>query len=63
MSMMTVILFGFATVGGLVVGALADRIGVPTAIAAGGCAVLCAAVGTVWRAPALLGPLEPAPAR
>jgi MFS family permease len=62
MSMMTVILFGFATVGGLVVGTIGDRTGVPVAIAAGGGAVLCAAVVTMLRAPALLERLEPAAA-
>ena len=58
MSMMTVILFGFATVGGLVVGTVGDRVGVPTAIAAGGAVVLAAALATALRAPALVGRLE-----
>jgi MFS family permease len=63
MSMMTVILFGFGTVGGLVVGTVGDRVGVPNAIAAGGGAVLCAAVVTLLRAPGLVGRLDPASAR
>ena len=63
MSMMTVLLFGFSTVGGLVVGALGDRIGVPRAIAAGAAVVFCAALATMLRAPALLRRLEPAPLR
>lgn len=36
MSMLTVIFFGFSTLGGLCLGVLGDRIGVPGALAAGG---------------------------
>jgi MFS family permease len=53
MSMMTVILFGFATVGGLLVGLLGDRIGVPAALAGGGVVIVLAAAAVLVRAPAL----------
>ena len=46
MSMMTVILFGFATTGALFVGLLGDRIGVPGALACGGVVILTVA-GTI----------------
>jgi MFS family permease len=36
MSMITVIFFGFATLGGVIAGTVGDRIGVPRALAAGG---------------------------
>ena len=36
MSMLTVIFFGFATLGGVIAGTIGDRIGVPRALAAGG---------------------------
>ena len=58
MSMMSVMLFGFATVGGLVVGAIGDRIGVPRALAMGGLVIMLAATAVLARAPAL-----PAPAK
>ncbi|OLD42191.1 MAG: hypothetical protein AUI83_19465, partial [Armatimonadetes bacterium 13_1_40CM_3_65_7] len=47
MSMMTVILFGFATTGALLVGVIGDHIGVPGALACGGVVitVVAAAVG------------------
>jgi len=54
MSMMTVFLFGFATVGGLLVGALGDRIGVPSALAGGGVVIMLAAAALLVRAPDLL---------
>jgi MFS family permease len=65
MSMLTVMLFGFATVGGLVIGVLADHVGIPFALAAGGIVILVAAAGVLLRAPELLGslgrPVEDAP--
>src|SRR5947199_30692 len=57
MSMMTVILFGFATTGGLVVGLLGDHIGVPSALAAGGVIIMIAAIALFVRAPELVGGL------
>ena len=57
MSMMTVILFGFATTGGLVVGLLGDHIGVPSALAAGGGVIMVAAIALFVRAPELVGGL------
>jgi len=57
MSMMTVILFGFATTGGLVVGLLGDHIGVPSALAAGGGVIMVAAIALFVRAPELVGAL------
>jgi MFS family permease len=53
MSLMTVILFGLSTGGSLVVGAAADRIGVPHALAVGGAVIVLAALGVLVRAPAL----------
>ena len=44
MSMMTVILFGLATAGALVIGFAGDRIGVPQALAAGGVVIFLVAV-------------------
>jgi MFS family permease len=49
MSMMTVILFGFATTGALVIGFLGDRIGVPGALACGGTVILLVAGRSVAR--------------
>jgi fucose permease len=43
MSMITVIFFGFATLGGVVAGAIGDRIGVPNALAGGGLVTAVAA--------------------
>ena len=54
MSMVTVILFGFATTGGLLIGMVGDRIGVAHALAAGGVVIMVAAVGVLMRATALL---------
>jgi len=54
MSMMTVILFGFATTGGLLVGLVGDHIGVPSALAAGGVIITIAAIALFVRAPALV---------
>lgn len=48
MSMITVIFFGFSTLGGLVFGLLGDRIGVPAAIASGGVVTAVAAVALAW---------------
>ena len=45
MSMITVIFFGFSTLGGLVAGIIGDRVGVPLALASGG--VVTAAVAVV----------------
>jgi MFS family permease len=52
MSMLTVILFGFATTGALFIGLLGDRIGVPHALAAGGAVIVVAAAVTLARVPA-----------
>jgi predicted MFS family arabinose efflux permease len=52
MSMLTVILFGFATTGALFIGLLGDRIGVPRALAAGGAVIVVAAAVTLARVPA-----------
>jgi MFS family permease len=43
MSMLTVIFFGFTTLGGLLAGLIADRIGVPATLAGGGVATVVAA--------------------
>jgi hypothetical protein len=43
MSMITVIFFGFATLGGVIAGAIGDRIGVPNALAGGGLVTAVAA--------------------
>jgi predicted MFS family arabinose efflux permease len=48
MSMLAVLFFGFSTLGGLVLGLLGDRIGVPNALALGGL------VTTLFAAPRLL---------
>ena len=58
MSMMSVMLFGFATVGGLVVGAIGDRIGMPRALAMGGIVITLAATAVLARAPALPAPVK-----
>ena len=50
MSMMTVILFGFATAGALRIGFVGDRIGVPRALAGGG-VVIALVANVVGRAP------------
>lgn len=49
MSMLTVVFFGFTTVGGLLGGILADRIGVPATLAAGGATTTVAALASSWR--------------
>jgi predicted MFS family arabinose efflux permease len=54
MSMVTVILFGFATTGSLLIGLLGDRIGVALALSAGGVVIMVAAVGVLLRATELL---------
>src|SRR5215470_17455502 len=54
MSMMTVILFGFATTGGLLVGLVGDHIGVPAALAVGGVVITIAAIALFVRAPELV---------
>ncbi|HEY3189305.1 MAG TPA: MFS transporter, partial [Solirubrobacteraceae bacterium] len=55
MSMMTVILFGFITIGSLLLGALGDWIGVPAALASGGVVVAVAGAAALVRAPGLIG--------
>src|SRR5436190_12634543 len=55
MSMMTVLLCGFATVGALLIGLAADRIGVPRALASGGVVIAVVATAVLARAPALGG--------
>ncbi len=55
MSMMTVILFGFATLGGLVMGIVGDHIGVPAALSGGGGVMIAAAILVLAFAPALPG--------
>ena len=52
MSMMTVILFGFATTGALGIGVVGDRIGVPQALAGGGVIIALVATAVLARAPA-----------
>ncbi len=52
MSMMTVILFGFATAGALLIGFVGERIGVPDALAAGGVVIVLVAVAVLARAEA-----------
>ena len=54
MSMMMVILFGFITVGSLLLGALGDWIGVPAALATGGVVVVVAGATALVRAPELV---------
>lgn len=51
MSMMTVILFGFATGGALLIGYLGDQIGVPAALASGGVVIALTATTAAVRAP------------
>jgi MFS family permease len=50
MSMLTVIFFGFATLGGVIAGTIGDRIGVPRALAAGGLVTALAAAVLARRA-------------
>jgi len=50
MSMLTVILFGFSTLGGLLIGFLGDWIGVPLALAGGGALIAAAAGSMLVRA-------------
>jgi len=59
MSMLTVVFFGFTTFGGLLVGLLADRIGVPAALAGGGGATMLAALGLAARRPDIGQRVEP----
>src|SRR2546422_2055089 len=51
MSMMTVILFGFATAGALAIGFVGDRIGGPRALAGGGVVIALVASVVLARAP------------
>jgi MFS family permease len=50
MSMLTVIFFGFATLGGVIAGTIGDRIGVPRTLAAGGVVTALAAAVLARRA-------------
>ncbi len=50
MSMLTVIFFGFATLGGVIAGTIGDRIGVPRTLAAGGLVTALAAAVLARRA-------------
>ncbi len=54
MSMVTVLLFGFGTIGSLVLGMLGDHIGVPRALSLGGGVIVVAAVAALTRAEHLL---------
>jgi MFS family permease len=47
MSMLTVALFGLPSIGAWMLGAIADRVGIPTAYALGGSAVAAVAIGIV----------------
>jgi predicted MFS family arabinose efflux permease len=49
MSMLTVVYFGLTTVGGLLGGLLADRVGVTPTLAAGGLTTATAALALSWR--------------
>lgn len=49
MSMLTVVFFGFATFGGVVVGIIGDWVGVPRTLAAGGVVTTLAAIGLALR--------------
>ena len=63
MSMMSVILFGLTTLGGLLVGVVGDRVGVPAVLAAGGVVIaLAAAALGVAATPAFRAAGEPAAA-
>src|SRR5262249_15325147 len=67
MSMLTVIFFGFATLGGVIAGTVGDRIGVPRALAVGGAGTALSAGVPARRraprgpAPGFLGPHTPRP--
>jgi len=50
--MMTVILFGFATAGALLIGFVGEHIGVPNALACGGVVIVVVATGVLVRAEA-----------
>jgi len=58
MSVMTVILFGLATLGSVVVGFLGDRIGIEPALATGGVIIVMAAVAVLPRTRAFPGSVE-----
>ena len=49
MSILTVVFFGLATLGGVIAGTLGDRIGVPRALAAGGVITTLAAIALAVR--------------
>jgi hypothetical protein len=49
MSILTVVFFGLATLGGVIVGAIGDRVGVPRALAAGGVITTLAAIALAVR--------------
>jgi len=50
MSMLTVIFFGFATLGGVIAGTIGDYVGVPRVLAAGGLVTAIAAAFLARRA-------------
>jgi len=56
MSMLMVMLFGFTTVGGLVIGTIGDRVGVPAALAGGGAVIVLTATVLLVRASDLVSP-------
>lgn len=58
MSMLTVILFGFITIGGVVLGTLGDWIGIARALALGGVVVAVAGTTALARAEALVAPVS-----
>jgi len=58
MSMMTVILFGFATAGALLIGLAGDRIGVAQALASGGVVIAIVATAVLARAATTPRPVE-----
>jgi len=56
--MMTVILFGFATAGALLIGLVGDRIGVARALASGGVVIAVVATAVLARAATAPRPVE-----
>jgi MFS family permease len=49
MSILTVVFFGLATLGGVIAGTVGDRVGVPRALAAGGVITTLAAIALAAR--------------
>ena len=58
MSMLTVMFFGLSTSGGLVLGTIGDRVGVPNALAGGAVVVMAAVLLALARVPALRQPVH-----